>query len=87
MIASFASTFPLARPRYTVWKSLRKAIAVLTPELLQFGSDVFLPCSGELIKSRIDEVSGLLEQLDLDKPSRERIMGGTAAAWLGVKLA
>jgi predicted TIM-barrel fold metal-dependent hydrolase len=28
---------------------LRKAIAVLTPELLQFGSDVFLPCSGELI--------------------------------------
>ncbi|MDQ3185994.1 MAG: amidohydrolase [Pseudomonadota bacterium] len=63
---------------------LRKAIAVLTPKLLQFGSDVFLPCSGELIKSRIDEVSDLLEQLDVDKHSRERIMGGTVAAWLGV---
>ncbi|MEO6562906.1 MAG: amidohydrolase family protein [Nitrosospira sp.] len=75
-----------APPIYRL-ESLRKAIAVLTPELLQFGSDVFLPCSGELIKRRIDEVSGLLEQLDLDKPSRERIMGGTAAAWLGVKLA
>ncbi|MBA2660598.1 MAG: amidohydrolase [Nitrosospira sp.] len=63
---------------------LRKAIAVLTPELLQFGSDVFLPCSGELIKRRIDEVSELLEQLEVDQHSRERIMGGTAAAWLGV---
>jgi len=72
-----------APPVYRL-ESLRKAIAVLTPELLQFGSDVFLPCSGELIKSKIDEVSELLEQLDVDKHSRERIMGGTAAAWLGV---
>lgn len=63
---------------------LKKAIAVLTPELLQFGSDVFFPCSGELIKSRIHEVSELLERLDISKGSRERIMGGTAAAWLGV---
>lgn len=63
---------------------LRKAIAVLTPGLLQFGSDVFLPCSGELIKSRIDDVSELLERLEIDKHSRERIMGGTATAWLGV---
>jgi predicted TIM-barrel fold metal-dependent hydrolase len=72
-----------APPTYRL-ETLRKAIAVLTPELLQFGSDVFLPCSGELIRSRIDEVSALLEQLDLDKYSRDRIMGGTAAAWLGV---
>jgi predicted TIM-barrel fold metal-dependent hydrolase len=64
---------------------LKKAIAVLTPGLLQFGSDVFLPCSGELIKSRIDDVSRLLDQLDIDRPGRQRIMGGTAAAWLGVK--
>ncbi len=72
-----------APPVYRL-ETLRKAIAVLTPELLQFGSDVFLPCSGELIRSRINEVSELLEQLDLDKHSCERIMGGTAAAWLGV---
>lgn len=63
---------------------LRKAVAVLTPELLQFGSDVFMPCSGELIKSRANEVSDLLDQLDADKHCRERIMGGTAAAWLGI---
>jgi uncharacterized protein len=63
---------------------LKKAIAVLTPGLLQFGSDVFLPCSGKLIKSRIDDVSTLLDQLGIDLPARQRIMGGTAAAWLGV---
>ena len=63
---------------------LRKALAVLIPELLQFGSDVFLPCSGELIRSRLNEVLDLLGRLEVDKQSRERIMGGTAAAWLGV---
>jgi hypothetical protein len=63
---------------------LRKAIAVLTPGLLQFGSDVFLPCSGELIKRRMDDVFELLSQLDADSSTRERIMGGTAAAWLGL---
>ena len=63
---------------------LNKAIAVLTPELLQFGSDVFLPCPGELIKNRIDDVIALLDRLDVDKHGRERIMGGTAAAWLGI---
>ena len=63
---------------------LSKAIAVLTPELLQFGSDVFLPCSGDLIKNRIDDVVTLLDSLNVDTRSRERIMGGTAAAWLGI---
>ncbi|MEO9061546.1 MAG: amidohydrolase family protein [Nitrosospira sp.] len=63
---------------------LRKAIAVLTPGLLQFGSDVFLPCSGELIKRRMDDVYELLDQLGADSRTRERIMGGTAAAWLGI---
>lgn len=63
---------------------LRKAIAVLTPGLLQFGSDVFLPCSGELIKRRMDDVLELLDQLGADSRTRERIMGGTAAAWLGI---
>jgi uncharacterized protein len=73
-----------APPAYRL-EVLKKAIAVLTPGLLQFGSDVFLPCSGNLIKSRVDDVSALLDQLDIDQKSRQRIMGGTAAAWLGVK--
>lgn len=72
-----------APPVYRL-EALQKAIAVLTPELLQFGSDVFLPCSGDVIKSKIDEISDLLEQLEVDKRGRERIMGETAAAWLGV---
>jgi predicted TIM-barrel fold metal-dependent hydrolase len=63
---------------------LNKAIAVLTPELLQFGSDVFLPCPGDLLKSRIDDVVALLDRLNVDKHDRDRIMGGTAAAWLGI---
>src|SRR3954451_14047386 len=49
---------------------LKKAIAVLTPGLLQFGSDVFLPCSGDLIKSRIHDVKTLLDELDIDEPAR-----------------
>ncbi|MBA4143800.1 MAG: amidohydrolase family protein [Nitrosospira sp.] len=63
---------------------LKKAIAVLTPELLQFGSDVFLPCSSELIIGRINEVKELLDRLEIDEHGRRRIMGETAAAWLRI---
>jgi predicted TIM-barrel fold metal-dependent hydrolase len=62
----------------------RKALAVLSPALLQFGSDRFLPCSGAHIKEKMDEVSALFDQLDVTPQDRERIMGGTAAAWLGL---
>ena len=61
---------------------LRKALAVLTPALLQFGSDRFLPCSGEHIRSAIDEVDELLSMLQVDSSARDRVMSGTAAAWL-----
>jgi predicted TIM-barrel fold metal-dependent hydrolase len=63
---------------------LAKALAVLGPPLLQFGSDRFLPCSGAHIRSSIEEVSTLFEQLQVAKEDRERIMWGTAANWLGL---
>lgn len=63
---------------------LRRALDVLGADLLQFGSDRFLPCSGAHIKGAIDEVSALLDDLGADDAARWRIMGGTAAAWLGL---
>jgi predicted TIM-barrel fold metal-dependent hydrolase len=64
-------------------EALRRALAVLGPELLQFGSDCFLPCSGAHIAERIGWVEALLDELDVDNEARRRIWGGTAAAWLG----
>ncbi len=64
--------------------ALNKALAVLTPELLQFGSDRFLPCSGEHIAEKIHEVDALFDDLELAPDARKRIMYGTAAAWLGI---
>lgn len=64
---------------------LHKALDVLTPRLIQFGSDRFFPCSGAHIRAMIDEVYRLLDELEVDKAGRERIMGGTAAAWLRLK--
>jgi len=63
---------------------LKKALAVLSPDLLQFGSDVILPSSGEQIKERMNEVYHLLDALEVGKEGRARIMGGTAAAWLKI---
>jgi predicted TIM-barrel fold metal-dependent hydrolase len=63
---------------------LRKALAVLGPELLQFGSDCFLPCSGTHIAERMGWVHELLDRLEVDGTARERIWHGTAAAWLGL---
>ena len=64
---------------------LHKALDVLTPRLIQFGSDRFFPCSGPHIREMIDEVYRLLDELEVDAAGRERIMGGTAAAWLRLK--
>ena len=70
-------------PVYRV-EALQRALAVLGPELLQFGSDRFLPCSGRHVKDAIEEVNDLFDQLNLDSQGRQSIMGGTAAAWLGL---
>jgi predicted TIM-barrel fold metal-dependent hydrolase len=62
--------------------ALRRAVAVLSPALLQFGSDRFLPCGGAHVRSAIDEVARLADAIGLDAAARARIMSGTAAAWL-----
>lgn len=63
---------------------LAKALAVLGPGLIQFGSDRFFPCSGAHIRVLVDEVLDLLDQLEIGPEARDRIMWGTAAAWLGL---
>ncbi|MFN3886644.1 MAG: amidohydrolase family protein [Aquabacterium sp.] len=62
---------------------LRKALDVLGPGLLQFGSDCFLPCPGAHLAERRQWVVELMAQLGLDAAAQERIWSGTAAAWLG----
>ena len=61
---------------------LRLALDVLTPALLQFGSDCFLPCEGREIAARIDTVRRLFDELDVAPSDRERVFAGTASAWL-----
>lgn len=63
---------------------LSKALAVLGSELLQFGSDCFLPCSGRTLAERKQWVQDLMDELELDTHARQRIWSGTAAAWLGL---
>jgi predicted TIM-barrel fold metal-dependent hydrolase len=63
---------------------LERALSVLGPGLLQFGSDRFLPCSGSHIKAAIREVEALFDEIDLNHEARQRVMGGTAARWLGL---
>ena len=65
--------------RYEV---LERALEVLGPGLLQFGSDCFLPCPGREIAERRGWVDELLDALEVDAATRAQIMGGTAAAWL-----
>jgi len=64
-------------------EALGRALEVLGPELLQFGSDCFLPCSGAEIAERMGWVHALLDELEVDAAARRRIWGGTASAWLG----
>ena len=65
-------------------ESLGRALEVLGPESLQFGSDCFLPCSGAQIAERMGWVSDLLDELNVGAVARERIWSGTASAWLGL---
>jgi predicted TIM-barrel fold metal-dependent hydrolase len=65
---------------------LRRALDVLGPELLQFGSDCFLPCPAAELIERRRWVEALMDQLALEPAARERIWWGTAAAWLGLHL-
>lgn len=66
-------------------QALERALEVLGAELLQFGSDCFLPCSGREIAQRRGWVQALLDEIGVEPETRERIWSGTAAAWLGVQ--
>ena len=61
---------------------LERALSVLGPNLLQFGSDRFLPCSGEHLRAMLTEVGTLLDDLQLNQADRRAIMSGTAMDWL-----
>lgn len=61
---------------------LRRALEVLGPGLLQFGSDCFLPCPGAQIAERRGWLEALLDELGVDAATRTQIFSGTAAAWL-----
>ena len=63
---------------------LGKALEVLGPGLLQFGSDCFLPCPGSALAERRGWLAALLEGFDLDAAARDRVWHGTAAHWLGL---
>jgi predicted TIM-barrel fold metal-dependent hydrolase len=65
-------------------EALGRALEVLGPELLQFGSDCFLPCSGAAIAERMGWVDDLLDELEVGADARRLVWGGTAAAWLGI---
>jgi predicted TIM-barrel fold metal-dependent hydrolase len=64
---------------------IRRAVACLTPSLLQFGSDRFLPCSGAHIASAITETRELCMAAGCSSADIARILGGTAAKWLGIE--
>jgi predicted TIM-barrel fold metal-dependent hydrolase len=64
---------------------LARALEVLGPGLLQFGSDCFLPCPGAELRERRRWLEDLLAGFALDAGVRDRIFCGTAAAWLGVE--
>ncbi|MDQ6684905.1 MAG: amidohydrolase, partial [Pseudomonadota bacterium] len=66
-------------------EALSKALEVLGPELLQFGSDCFLPCTGAHIAERIGWVESLLDELELGAKGREQVWNGTARRWLRLK--
>lgn len=59
-----------------------RALEVLGPDMLQFGSDRFLPCSSEEVKTAIEEVNELLDDLEVDATSRKSIFSSTALNWL-----
>jgi predicted TIM-barrel fold metal-dependent hydrolase len=61
---------------------IRRALEVLGPDCLQFGSDCFLPCPGAQIAERMGWLTDLLEQLELSRDDRDRIMSRTACTWL-----
>ncbi|MGX9147963.1 amidohydrolase family protein [Mesorhizobium sp. 128a] len=60
----------------------RKAIDVIGPRSIQFGSDRFLPCEGSHIRAAIDEVTDIFDRLEVSVSDRSTMMSDTASEWL-----
>jgi len=71
-----------APPAYRA-QTMERALATLSADLLQFGSDRFLPVAASSIRAAIDDVVKLLDAADVSRAERDRIFAGTALAWLG----
>ena len=56
-------------------EALGRALEVLGPELLQFGSDCFLPCSGAQIAERMGWVEALLDELEVGRRGARAHLG------------
>lgn len=65
-------------------EALVKALEVLGPDLLQFGSDCVLPCPGGHFAERRRRFSEMLDELEVTPEARQSIWGETAATWLGL---
>lgn len=61
---------------------LSRAVEVIGPQSLQFGSDCFLPCAGEELRRRRCWVEDLMDEMTWDAATREQVFVQTAAAWL-----
>lgn len=70
-------------PSYRV-DVIGRALEVLGPDLLQFGSDRFFPCAGAHIASGFAEFDAVLDTLGVSDDARHRMLCGTAANWLGL---
>jgi predicted TIM-barrel fold metal-dependent hydrolase len=66
-------------------EALRRALEVLGPDCLQFGSDCFLPCPGAQIAERRGWLVDLLDELNVSAEDCERLFARTAATWLGIE--
>lgn len=63
---------------------LDRALAVLGPRLIQFGSDRFMPCTADELSRAVAEARALLAELHIPDEDQQHLMGGTAMAWLGI---
>jgi uncharacterized protein len=81
--AAFRLDLAFAAPSSCQPSLLQRALQVLGPGLLQFGSDCMLPCPGARIAERHACLTALLDRVGLSAAERNRIFARTAAAWLG----
>ena len=65
-------------------EAVRRAWQALGCELLLYGSDRFLPCRPEELRSAVAEVEALFDRLGVPGAERQRILAENALDWLGL---